>query len=113
MLSDVSICEGAFYAMEQAGLLINDAAALYEQKRWPSSLVVAVFSMEELGKAEMLLKRAIEAANTGPKPVAELMAGVNRHPTKLRAGRDATTVTAAVSFWGDIPEPNAAEHAEL
>ena len=33
MRSVNSIVEGAFYAMEQAGLLINDAAALHAQKR--------------------------------------------------------------------------------
>jgi len=113
MISDVNIIEGAFYAMEQAGLLINDAAALYEQGRWPSSLVVAVFSLEEIGKAEMLLKRGIEAAPTGPKPGADVMAGASRHTTKLRAGRGPTTVAATVGFWGDIPAPNTAEHAEL
>jgi AbiV family abortive infection protein len=58
MVSHTNIIEGAFHAMEQAGLLINDAAALYQQGRWPSSLVVAVFSLEELGKAEMLLRAA-------------------------------------------------------
>jgi AbiV family abortive infection protein len=113
MLSVSSIVEGAFYAMEQAGLLINDAAALYTQRRWPSSLVVAVFSLEELGKAEMLLRRGIEAAATGPKSKEDVMAGANRHPTKLRAGRGLATVTVSVSFWGDIPEPNALEGAEL
>ncbi|MGA8676495.1 MAG: AbiV family abortive infection protein [Candidatus Acidiferrales bacterium] len=113
MLSVNSIVEGAFYAMEQAGLLINDAAALYAQRRWPSSLVVAVFSMEELGKAEMMLKRGVEAAKTGPKSKEDVMAGANRHATKLRAGRGKATVTASVSFWGDIPEPNTQESAEL
>jgi AbiV family abortive infection protein len=113
MVSYTNIIEGAFYAMEQAGTLINDADALYQQGRWPSSLVVAVFSLEELGKAEMLLKRGIEAATAGPQPGVDVMAGANRHPTKLRAGRGAATVAAMVSFWGDIPEPSTAEHAEL
>lgn len=72
MLSANSIVEGAFYAMEQAGLLVSDAAMLYSQRRWPSSLVVAVFALEELGKADMLLQRGIEAAKTGPKSKEEL-----------------------------------------
>jgi len=67
MLDAIHIIEGAFYAMEQAGLLLNDAATLYAERQWPSSLVLAVFSLEELGKAEMLHQRGIEAANSGPK----------------------------------------------
>ena len=113
MLSVTRIVGGAFYAMEQAGLLVNDAAALYAQRRWPSSLVVAVFSLEELGKAEMLLQRGIEAAKTGPQSKEDVMAGAFKHATKLKAGRGKATVIASVSFWGDIPEPNTEENAEL
>jgi AbiV family abortive infection protein len=113
MLAARNIIEGAFYAMEQAGLPINDAASLYEQRKWPSSLVLSVFSLEELGKAEMLLQRGIDAANTGDKTVRDVIAGGAAHQTKLRAGRGPNTVTAAVSFWGDIPPPNTAEGTAL
>ena len=53
--------------------------------------MVAVFSLEELGKAEILFKRGIEAATTGPKSKNDVMAGANNHPTKLRAGRGKAT----------------------
>jgi len=113
MLSARNIIEGSFYAMEQAGSLINDAAALYAQGKWPSSLVLAVFSLEELGKAEILLQRGIEAATTGPKSRDQVIAGGAAHQTKLKAGRGPATVTTAVNFCGDIPAPNAAESAAL
>jgi len=113
MVSASSIVEGAYYAMEQAGRLLNDAVVLYERKRWPSSLVLAVFSLEELGKAETLLNRAIDAANTGPKSVQDVRAGGTDHRTKLRTGRGPLTVTATVSFWGEIPEPGTTEMAEI
>lgn len=113
MLLAQDIIEGAFYAMEQAGLLINDAAALYEQRKWPSGLMLAVFSLEELGKAEMLLQRGIEAAASGPKSREQVFADAAAHKTKLKAGRGLATVTAPVSFWGDIPAPNTAESAAL
>ena len=113
MLAARHIIEGAFYAMEQSGLLLNDAATLYAQRKWPSSLVLSVFSLEELGKAEMLLQRGIEAAASGPKSKEQVLTGVSWHRTKLKAGRGEATVTAAVSFWGDIPALNAAENAAL
>src|SRR5258708_4791524 len=113
MLSARNIIEGSFYAMEQAGLLINDAAALYAQRKWPSSLVLAVFSLEELGKAEILLQRGIEAAATGPKSRDQVIAGGAAHKTKLKAGQGPATVTASVNFSDDIPAPNTAESEEL
>jgi AbiV family abortive infection protein len=76
-------------------------------------LVLAVFSLEELGKAEILLNRAMDAVNTGPKSVEDVMTGLNRHPIKLRAGRGPLTLTAMVSLFGDIPEPGTAEMAEI
>jgi AbiV family abortive infection protein len=109
MLAANKIIEGAFYAMEQAGLLINDAAILYTQRKWPSSLVLAVFALEELGKAEMLLQRGIQAAASGPKSREQVMTGVSWHRTKLKAGRGEATVTASVSFWGDIPHGPSAD----
>lgn len=113
MLTARSIVQGAYYAMEQSGRLLADASQLYALRRWSSSLVLAVFSLEELGKADMLLTRAVDAASTGPKRSDEVMAGVTRHATKLKAGRGPLTVTASVAFWGEVPEPNATEMIEL
>ena len=113
MLSTRCIVKGAYYAMEQSGRLLVDAVHLYEARRWSSSLVLAVFSLEELGKAEMLLARAIDAGENGQKNLAEVMAGIARHATKLKSGRGPTTVTASVGFWGDVPEPNTEEMTEL
>jgi AbiV family abortive infection protein len=113
MLATRSIVQGAYYAMEQSGRLLADAFQLYTLRRWSSSLVLAVFSLEELGKADMLLTRGVDAALNGPKRREEVMAGVAWHATKLRAGRGPLTVTASVAFWGDIPDPNAAEMVEL
>lgn len=100
MLAADDIIEGAFHAMEQAGLLINDAATLYEQHRWPSSLVLGVFSLEELGKAEIWLQRGIDALANGPKTRDQAIAGGTTHQTKLRAGRGPATVPASVSLLG-------------
>lgn len=113
MLTATSIIEGAYYAMDHAGQLLNDAIVLYERKRWPSSLVLAVFSLEELGKAEALLCRAKDSANAGPKSVQDVKTGLAAHRTKLKVGRGPLTITATVGFWGDIPEPGTREMEEI
>jgi AbiV family abortive infection protein len=53
--SDVLLL-GALYALEQCGLLLNDAAALIEQRRYPTAAAIALFAFEELGRHKMLLK---------------------------------------------------------
>jgi AbiV family abortive infection protein len=113
MLTATEIVEGAYYAMDQAGQLLSDAVVLYDRGRWPSSLVLGVFSLEELGKAEALFYRAKDAVNTGPKRLQDVMAGLTSHPTKLKTGRGPLTVTASVFFWGDIPEPGTREMEEI
>jgi hypothetical protein len=41
------------------------------------------------------------------------MAGATKHKTKLSIGQGLATITASVSFWGDIPAPNTAEAGAL
>ena len=52
MVSHITVVEGAYYAMEQAGRLINDAAALYQQRRWPipSTRERGVAALPEISK---------------------------------------------------------------
>jgi AbiV family abortive infection protein len=113
MMTESKIIEGAYYAMDQAGQLLTDAVVLYNSKRWPSSLVLAVFSLEELGKSETLLDRAREASRTGPKRREDVMNGLALHRTKLKSGRGPLTITASISFWGDVPEPGTPEEHEI
>ena len=113
MIDAENILEGAYYAMEQAGRLLTDAVSLYEQRRWPSSLVLAVFSMEELGKAETLYRRALDAEETGAKSVEHVMSGQSHHATKLREGRGLLTIDASVGFWGEPPDPDSPENAAI
>jgi AbiV family abortive infection protein len=107
------ILQGAYYAMEQSGRLLADAVALYQRRSWPSSLVLAVFSFEELGKAETLYRRAIDAQVRGPKEPEEVMQGQSHHITKLREGRDLLTIDASVGFWGEPPDMDSAEGRQI
>lgn len=46
---------GALYALEQCGLLLNDAIQLVELRRYPTAAGIALLAREELGRHEMLL----------------------------------------------------------
>jgi len=113
MLTAANIVEGAYYAMDHAGQLIHDAATLYERKRWPSSLVLAVLAMEEMGKVETLLSRASDAAIAGPKSATEVMKGLAHHQLKLKSGRGLYSIPKGISFWGDMPEQGTPEMEEI
>jgi AbiV family abortive infection protein len=104
MLSTSDIIQGAYFAVEQAGRLVNDAAILFVRQRWATTLALSVFCLEEIGKAEMLLDRAADADKTGPKTRDEIRnARFTRHTSKLREARE-ITITASLSWWGNIPE---------
>ena len=56
VLSPELLHPGAFFVLEQSGLLIRDGEFLYQHSRWANAIVLAVFSMEELGKSSMVLE---------------------------------------------------------
>jgi len=49
------LLEGAWYALEQCGLLLGDAALLFENARYGTATCLALLAREELGKARILL----------------------------------------------------------
>jgi AbiV family abortive infection protein len=50
------LLEGAVYALEQCGLLLSDASVLYANKSYATSVALAGFAREELGKWKILLE---------------------------------------------------------
>ncbi len=48
------LLEGALYALEQCGVLLHDAVALYRSEAYASATVLAAFAREELGRAQIL-----------------------------------------------------------
>jgi len=65
------LSQGAFFALEQAGQLLMDAALLFQNRRWSSALVLSVFCLEELGKSDILIEKAKTAL--GGEPVTSSM----------------------------------------
>lgn len=48
------LLEGAWYALAQAGRLLNSATTLYVANDWSTALAVAMFGREEVGRSRLL-----------------------------------------------------------
>jgi hypothetical protein len=48
------LLEGAVYALEQAGRLLQDAHLLYKNQRYGSAIVMALFAREEIGRYQLI-----------------------------------------------------------
>src|SRR5262245_40149768 len=49
------LLEGMFFALEQCGFLLTSASLLFDLGHFSSSLVLAAFAREELGRSRILL----------------------------------------------------------
>jgi AbiV family abortive infection protein len=68
MVTEKTLIEGVWFAMEQAGRLVTSAVTLYEAGDFSSSIVLAMFVHEELGRSRILLDMAVEV-NQGKKKI--------------------------------------------
>jgi AbiV family abortive infection protein len=81
------LLKGAAYALEQSGLLIRDANALYRSEAYASTVALAAFALEEMGKSRMLFTLRQEVV--GGKQIT--LEGVEKycfghHEAKQKAG---------------------------
>lgn len=77
---------GSIYALEHSGILLRDAVSLYDQKSFPSAVVLALFGREELGKA-IIFRDAFEEAVSGqPVDLKTLKSQYLKHETKQSRG---------------------------
>jgi len=98
-LDATDLLRGAFYALEQGGRLLHDATALWNQQRYSSAVVLAVFAREEIGRFKILLQEREEALKSGPRGVDDVRKLVNDHREKLR------TAPAGISLHFDASAP--------
>jgi AbiV family abortive infection protein len=78
---------GALYALEQCGLLLIDAAALLEQRRYPTSAAIALLAHEELGRHRILLdlwRRSVGGTRVTRETVTK---ACDDHVEKQRSGQ--------------------------
>lgn len=79
------LLQGAWYALEQCGILLRDAVVLYRTNAYPSAVALAMIGREELGKHRMLLDEWKNAESTGKLPsVGDIQAAFTDHVDKQK-----------------------------
>jgi AbiV family abortive infection protein len=100
------LLKGAWYSLEQCGILLRDAVVLYRSKAYASAVVLAMFGREELGKHRMLLEEWRKAERTGNLPPVEAIqaAGADHVDKQRRAVLGLTFTTEGPSVFGTAIE---------
>jgi AbiV family abortive infection protein len=81
LIDEDGLLKGAWYALEQAGILIDDAVTLYDKDDWSTAVGLALLGREELGKSRILRDLAKEATGRSVL-VSEVQAACNKHKAK-------------------------------
>lgn len=110
-LSADVLAMGTVYAMEQAWNLLRDAVLLIQNKRYPSSLVLATFCLEQLGRAEIYRENAKNASAGKPVTLGSMGRALTDHLPKLFKAQ--IPVTASILTFGDHPAPGSEAAREL
>jgi AbiV family abortive infection protein len=80
------LLEGAVYSLEQCGLLLNDAAILYQNDSYASAFALAALAREELGRWKILLELRKEAIGGKAFTLEDIDDHCGDHVRKQRAG---------------------------
>lgn len=102
---------GSFYALEQAGNLLFSAVELFRLKRYSDTLVLSVFCLEELGRAQIFLKNARSALKSKAVTLETLNRECNSHVRKLEQGH--IPVTVSTMLLAEVPTPGSPEEKKL
>ncbi len=110
------LLQGAYYALEQAGYLLQDARVLYGRGRYASSFALAVLGREEIGRARIYQRkrRAVLTGNTvNLQSLKAELSGRGGHVRKITASQQIIGVPVSAGFLGDLPVPGSPEEREL
>jgi AbiV family abortive infection protein len=80
------LLEGAAYALEQCGLLLQDANVLYRNGSYSSAVAIALFAREELGRYRILLDLRKEVLSGNHFTIEEIGKRCKKHEHKQEAG---------------------------
>src|SRR5271165_691113 len=90
------LLKGSWYSLEQCGLLLKSAVALYREKDYSTAVGVAMFAREELGKHRILRARWKSAVQTGQLPSVEQVRKIcEDHIEKQKQAQGSVTLNAA------------------
>jgi AbiV family abortive infection protein len=92
IVSEQTLLEGSWYALEQAGRLLNSSKILFESGDFSTALAVAMFGREELGRS-LLLRDCAKKVNEGETLQAEeIIKRCENHVSKQAASAFGTTL---------------------
>jgi AbiV family abortive infection protein len=93
-MSPEDLFKNPFYALEQSGLLLRDANILYRRGSYATTIVLAAFAREELGRYRILLDLWRRACTGEVLSVKQIQQRCDNHETKQKAGMLSTTMRA-------------------
>jgi AbiV family abortive infection protein len=83
-MSPENLLKGAFYELEQCRLLLRDANILYPNRRYASTVILAAFAREELGRYNILLDLWRRARAGEAVPVDRIRKACDNYVTKQK-----------------------------
>lgn len=110
-LSTNALARGTAYAMEQAWYLLRDSVLLIQHNRYASSVVLATFSLEQLGRAEIYRANAKLASTGRPASSRSMGKALTDHLAKLNHAK--IPVTATATTFGEPPATGSQAAIEL
>jgi AbiV family abortive infection protein len=94
MVAAQLLLRGAVYSLEQCGRLLGDATLLYENHSYATSMAVAAFAREELGRWRMLLDLRERVLAGESLTVKAVQAACDNHVREQEAGMTSLTLRA-------------------
>jgi AbiV family abortive infection protein len=91
-----TLLQGAWYALEQAGRLLNSSAIVLDAGDPGTALGIAMLGREELGKSRMLRKLAADVVRGHVVSENDVRTACGDHEDKQRAAALSTTVRTEV-----------------
>lgn len=110
-ISSVALVRGAAYALEQAWFLLADAVLLFQNGRYSSSLVLATYCLEQLGRVDLYRENSVRADKGETVTLASMSRELGDHLSKLY--RAQIPVPTGLFFQGLPPAPGSDEEREL
>lgn len=99
MVTEKTLIEGVWFAMEQAGRLLGSSVCLYGANDFGSAIALGMFAHEELGRSRILLDMADEVHRGAMIDTEGLRRRCNDHLEKQRRG------AFSVTYGGSQGEP--------
>lgn len=92
MVSEATLLEGSWSALEQAGRLLHAAVGVYDRCDPGTALALAMFGREEVGRSRILRTLAQEVETGATFNAAEVTKRCEDHVRKQREGATGTTL---------------------